>query len=577
MRMKKRRVKRGILVKFLVPTILVVSIMAISIGYSCYKRLASEMKQMGMDQAVLMADLASKKVNGSSLALLQPGDEGTYFYTQIQDELQSINSKGILKYLYTLYKVGDSYYYGVDSDPNPETYCEIGLIFESDFSDVDKAYEGEIATNEITYVEGYGYLISAYAPIYGASGEIVGAIGCDYDADKIMNRLHDELIQIILVTIVCMLLAIAIIILIARNIMKSIYTVNRKLEEVLHSEGDLTKKVIIHSGDEMEIIANHLNDLLDYIKNIMVEISDGSTHLRKAGKEIASRVAKAESEVSQVSTYVEEMSASMEESSTAIMQIENSIFEISAFVEEVFEKAHEGSEFAKKINKHATELCESASKEQQDMKIQYAQVKDTMLERIRQSKEVARIQILTDEIINITKKTNLLSLNASIEAARAGEEGRGFLVVADEIGKLAAVSGKTATQIQEVSATVISSVESLSLEAQKMLDYMTALIEKAFDHLIKTGRQYDEDSIVIRDMMHTFSKNSNQLNQQVDIIKHSINEVTIAVEDNAKGIAEVTDNSIDIKKKMEEVKAFTEDNNEVAVGLRREVKKFKIE
>jgi methyl-accepting chemotaxis protein len=63
---------------------------------------------------------------------------------------------------------------------------------------------------------------------------------------------------------------------------------------------------------------------------------------------------------------------------------------------------------------------------------------------------IKKISNDTSAIHNIVSTTELLSLNASIEAARAGLAGKGFSVVAEEVGILAKNSGREANEIENI-------------------------------------------------------------------------------------------------------------------------------
>ena len=71
-----------------------------------------------------------------------------------------------------------------------------------------------------------------------------------------------------------------------------------------------------------------------------------------------------------------------------------------------------------------------------------------------------------DSIIQVIKSiathSNLLALNASIEAARAGEAGRGFSVVAKEMGKLSNLSKESADKVAGSLLDIKKAIEFIS-------------------------------------------------------------------------------------------------------------------
>ena len=69
---------------------------------------------------------------------------------------------------------------------------------------------------------------------------------------------------------------------------------------------------------------------------------------------------------------------------------------------------------------------------------------------MRLSENSTRIDSIVSVINDITKRTNLLALNASIIAAQAGEYGKSFGVVADEIRNLSLQTGQSTGEITSI-------------------------------------------------------------------------------------------------------------------------------
>ncbi|EKP0249320.1 methyl-accepting chemotaxis protein [Aeromonas veronii] len=109
------------------------------------------------------------------------------------------------------------------------------------------------------------------------------------------------------------------------------------------------------------------------------------------------------------------------------------------------------------------------------------QVSQTISDLAGLSQQIAG---LAGAIHDIAEQTNLLALNAAIEAARAGEQGRGFAVVADEVGSLATRTGSATTEIN----TIIGKIQDVSLRAASEMDTELARVEQAVTHTM-TARQ----------------------------------------------------------------------------------------
>lgn len=150
----------------------------------------------------------------------------------------------------------------------------------------------------------------------------------------------------------------------------------------------------------------------------------------------------------------------------------------------------------------------------------------TMLNDINQqlsqsSSNLDQLQGIVQSIDAIASQINLLSLNASIEAARAGEAGRGFTVVAEEVGKLAFDSKNEAMKIAPFAQSFKSEYDEVSSHLNRVVLLFEEFVKNAAEVMAAT----QEISASTTDISTNLKRSATAYDEQVHAELNKMNEI----------------------------------------------------
>lgn len=571
---KRKGIRFSIKAKIIIGSIMLNIITCSVMGVAIYRFVQDSYIETASENTLAISQIAAKQLNGNLLSLLDAGSDDSYANTVMQEDMAQVVSSANISDIYTVGERGGSLVYLSRSASDG---VSIGTAVEAEFTDGMQAAlssDGYVSSTIRRNESGVNY-ITAYAPITNNDGETVGILGIDYVVDELVSSLRAIVETIGLIGLILSIVGAIISIILANGIANGLSKVDKKINDLVSNNGDLTQKIEVKGNDEVSDIADSINSLLEYIREVVSSIYSSSNKLSSSVDTALDTTVKTNDQLSGVSATMEEMSAAMEETSASLQQVHGSTSKIKGDVQNMYTNVREGTEYADNMEQRAMEMRQRAEQETESAKIAADEMTNELNAKIEKSKAVDGISGLTQTILEIASQTNLLSLNASIEAARAGEYGKGFSVVAGEISTLATNSADTAKKIQTISDEVIGTVRELADEATKMVEFVREKTVGGYIQLMETGEQYQEDAKKISEMLKNVEQASHNIESSMNVVSDAMDDVSTAVEESARGISDVAGAVSEMSENMKQNRVVVNENANIAQQLDGEVNKFK--
>jgi len=331
---------------------------------------------------------------------------------------------------------------------------------------------------------------------------------------------------------------------ITRSIVRPLSDVRKKLDDIANNGGDLTQRLPEEGKTEVSALSHSFNLFVEKLQLMISEISHTADVLTSASTSLSDVTTVATASLEDITQTVVEIAAATGENASAMTQTKMSLEEMERFSIETSASSRLTTEKGKHVGQEADkgmQEIEAVVEVIRDIATSSGQVSDAagMLEK--SSKEIGDIISL---ITGISEQTNLLALNAAIEAARAGDAGRGFNVVAKEIGVLADESKKAAGQIAKL-------VSENQRQSKVVVSEVVIVNDKVNDGV--------QRATAVNAIIQAITKNVHEMVTQIEYIAVSNNkqsentsEASYAIQNVSNGSSEIADGTERISGGVEE-------------------------
>lgn len=414
---------------------------------------------------------------------------------------------------------------------------------------------------------------AAYQPIKSENGDVIGMwyVGAsqqfiDTTINKTMQGFAIALLGVIIISIIVVLLF-------TKRVKKRLRAVTGALE--LAGQGDFTSILSDQSQDEIGQLSGSYNVMKESLGGLINKVAETSEQVAASSEQLSASAQETSKATDSISTAIQEMAYGSEKQLESSQYVTDTVTEISKGMDQIAssmeqvnqsaiatsEKAGEGSSVMNQVTNQMQQINEKTTST--SASIEQLGVKSSEIGKI--------ISLITD----VAEQTNLLALNAAIEAARAGEHGKGFAVVADEVGKLAEQSSNAARQIGSLVADIQVGIK----DSVSSMGEGRNAVKEGILFADNAGGAFEDISKSIYDV----TTQVQEVSAAVEEIASSTESMLNSVEDSGAIAEKAVDNTQNVaasaeeqNASMEEISAASETLSQMAEDLQRAVSNFKL-
>ncbi|MUG87793.1 HAMP domain-containing protein [Paenibacillus timonensis] len=345
--------------------------------------------------------------------------------------------------------------------------------------------------------------------------------------------------------------------------------VGRPLEKLCRlmeegESGNLQVRTHFKGRDEIGRLGHSFNRMLEQISRLVeqtnvsaAELLTTAENLTRASRDTSQTAAEIAQATGEIAAGAESLAVEAEKGTETAERIGNQmgrVAQVNAAMDESAGRVIDVSQRGESYMEQLVEKTESVSR----MMAQLEENSDKLNQSTRS------IRSILAPMVEMTKQTNILSLNASIEASRAGSAGRGFMVIAGEIRELAAASGESIQTVsaitEEIQEAIGQTVEVLTGISPLFTAQTEAVKEAAgiFQNVKREMEQFVTEirssSTSVQELLHSQSI----LHDFVDTVSSVVEQTNASTEEVASMSQEqhrVSAGLVDLSARLEELAA----------------------